>query len=66
MNTCTIDNLASISFTEIYNAFQQAFADYKIQIDQPSLVNMLKHRGYNPELPFGAFDNGKLVSFIFR
>jgi len=59
-------SLESLSLSQVYEAFHKAFTDYEIQIDKSTFENMLKRRGYNPQLSFGAFDNGKLVSFILN
>ncbi len=61
-----IDTLKKTGFDELFTAFNNAFADYDIQISKEELENMLERRGYNPELSFGAFDNGVLVAFTFN
>jgi ribosomal protein S18 acetylase RimI-like enzyme len=61
-----IENLSHISLQEVYMCFSQAFFDYEVQIDRSTFENMVKRRAYNPELSFGAFANGKLVSFILN
>jgi ribosomal protein S18 acetylase RimI-like enzyme len=61
-----IDNLSHLSLQEVYASFNQAFFDYEVQIDKSTFENMVKRRGYNPQLSFGAFDKGKLVSFILN
>ncbi len=58
-----IKSLATTSFDEIFDAFSAAFADYEIQQTKDQLSKMLQRRGFQPELSFGAFENGKLVSF---
>lgn len=37
-----------------------------MQLDRKELESMLKRRGFVPELSFGAFHKGKLVSFTFN
>lgn len=60
------DTLSSISMEHLYDAFSAAFADYEIQISFEELNRMLKRRGYDPSLSFGAFDDGKLVAFTLN
>lgn len=43
-------SLSNTSFDELFEAFQQAFADYEIQLDKGEHWAMLKRRGFNPEL----------------
>ena len=62
----TIKSLKSISFNILFDAFNKAFKDYEIQFNEQELSSMLKRRGFIPELSFGAFDNGKLISFTFN
>jgi ribosomal protein S18 acetylase RimI-like enzyme len=59
-----IDSLVNTSFEQLYSAFSTAFAEYEVQQTSAQLRNMLQRRGFNPQLSFGAFDDGKLVSFI--
>lgn len=65
-DTIELHNLAQCSFEEIAEAFALAFADYSISIDKESLRAMLKRRGAEMELSFGAFHDNRLVSFIFN
>lgn len=58
-----IKSLANTSFNELFEAFEQAFADYEVQINKAEHLAMLKRRGFNPELSFAAFDRDKIVSF---
>ena len=58
-----IKSLNQTSFDELFEAFQQAFAEYEVQLDKAELRTMLKRRGFNPQLSFAAFDEGKIVSF---
>ena len=57
-----ITSLAKTDFDTIFKAFNQAFADYEIQISAEQLKVMLKRRGYHPELSFAAFDGNSLFS----
>ena len=50
----------------LYEAFQEAFRDYEMQLTQPQLLKMLHRRGFTPELSFGAFSGEKLVAFTFN
>lgn len=61
-----IKSLEGIAFDRLADAFMDAFADYDIVIDRPQLQAMLTRRGFNPELSFAAFDNGRIVSFTFN
>lgn len=50
----------------LFEAFQEAFKDYEMQLNQDELLHMLHRRGYTPQLSFGAFAGEKLVSFTFN
>lgn len=58
-----IKSLKEVTHDELFCTFQQAFADYEVQLDKQELFTMLKRRGFDPNLSFGAFDANKLVSF---
>lgn len=58
-----IKNLEGISFEQIYTAFKSAFSDYEISVDKTELKSMLKRRGFNPALSFGAFYDDNIVAF---
>lgn len=58
-----IKSLKNTSFDELFEAFQQAFAEYEMQLNRAELQAMLKRRGFDPELSFAAFDGDKIVSF---
>lgn len=60
-----IKNLEGISFEQIYTAFKSAFSDYEISVDKTELKSMLKRRGFNPALSFGAFYDDNIVAFTF-
>lgn len=62
----TITSLGKISFDFLFDAFSRAFNDYEIQIDKNEFQMMLSRRGFVPELSFGAFDEGQLVSFTLN
>lgn len=58
-----IKSLNNICLDELFEAFEQAFADYEVQLNKVDLSTMLKRRGFDPKVSFGAFDENKLVSF---
>ncbi len=58
-----IKSLNNICLDELFEAFEQAFADYEVQLNKVELLTMLKRRGFEPEASFGAFDGNKIVSF---
>lgn len=58
-----IKSLNNICFDELFEAFEQAFADYEVQLNKAELFAMLKRRGFEPKASFGAFDRNKTVSF---
>ena len=47
-------------------AFKSAFSDYEISVDKTELKSMLKRRGFNPALSFGAFYDDNIVAFTFN
>lgn len=61
-----IRSLENIGFDTLFDAFSKAFADYEIHFDKSEVHSMLTRRGYVPELSFGAFDNGNIVSFTLN
>ena len=61
-----IRSLENIGFNALFEAFSKAFADYEVHFEKSELHSMLTRRGYVPELSFGAFDNGKIVSFTLN
>jgi ribosomal protein S18 acetylase RimI-like enzyme len=61
-----IKSLAQTDFGTIYQAFNQAFADYEMQLSSIQLQTMLKRRGFNPDLSFAAFEGNDIVSFTFN
>lgn len=58
-----IRSLENTSSDELFQAFEQAFADYEMQLNKAQHLAMLKRRGFRPELSFAAFDGEKIVSF---
>jgi ribosomal protein S18 acetylase RimI-like enzyme len=62
----TIRSLEDVTFDDLFNAFHSAFADYEISISKEELRLMLIRRGFDASLSVGAFDGGRLVSFILN
>jgi len=62
----TIQNLGDLSFDTLFEAFDAAFADYEISVNREEHIRMLQRRGFDASLSFGAFDEGRLVSFTFN
>lgn len=58
-----IKSLSNLCPDELFEAFEQAFADYEVQLNKVELLTMLKRRGFDPKASFGAFDGNKIVSF---
>ena len=58
-----IKYLGTTNYDKLFQAFEQAFADYELQLNKAEHLTMLKRRGFNPELSFAAFDGDKIVSF---
>ncbi len=58
-----IKSLSRLSIQELYQAFEDAFADYEIQLSQDELETMLVRRGFVSELTFGAFYNTGIVGY---
>ena len=61
-----IKSLNNICFDELFEAFEQAFTDYEVQLNKAELFAMLKRRGFEPKASFGAFDRNKTVSFTYN
>ena len=64
--TIEIKSLEGLTFNELYEAFERAFADYEVKMTKPDVERMLHRRGFFPSLSFGAFDNDQLVAFTFN
>lgn len=58
-----IKSLNNICLDKLFEAFEQAFADYEVQLNKVELLTMLKRRGFESKASFGAFDGNKIVSF---
>ncbi len=61
-----IKSLSETDFGVIFHAFNQAFADYEIQLDRQQLQTMVKRRGFNPGLSFAAFEGNEIVAFTLN
>ncbi|MDR1504997.1 MAG: GNAT family N-acetyltransferase, partial [Prevotella sp.] len=61
-----IKSLSETDFGVIFHAFNQAFADYEIQLNRQQLQTMVKRRGYNPGLSFAAFEGNEIVAFTLN
>ena len=57
-----IRSLNNICLNELFEAFEQAFADYEVQLNKVELLTMLKRRGFEPKASFGAFDGNKIFT----
>lgn len=62
----TIKSLKDISFDELFISFNEAFGSYEVQVNKEELRVMLKRRGFVKELSFGAFEDGRLISFTLN
>ena len=64
----SISNLEQTTLLQIHRAFSDAFSDYTVPftITPDELSYMLKRRGCDMKLSYGAFDNGELVGFILN
>lgn len=58
-----IKSLDNICPDELFDTFEQAFADYEVQLNKVELFAMLKRRGFDAKASFGAFDGNKTISF---
>lgn len=61
-----IRSLKDIDFDTLFEAFEAAFSDYEIHFEKAEVQSILKRRGYNPELSFAAFHNGRIVAFTLN
>lgn len=61
-----IKSLAKTDFDTLFKAFNHAFNDYEVQINCTQFQNMLKRRGFNSDLSFGAFDKNEMVAFTLN
>ncbi|HLJ73548.1 MAG TPA: GNAT family N-acetyltransferase [Thermoanaerobaculia bacterium] len=63
-----IRSLEGVSFERMTAAFNDAFSDYDIPANYTVeyLTNLVVRRGYRPDLAVGAFDDDRLVGFVFN
>lgn len=63
-----IKTLEGISMQQIHTAFTEAFSDYAEPWNKTlqEMVYIIERRGYDPEISFGAFDNGILAGFTLN
>jgi ribosomal protein S18 acetylase RimI-like enzyme len=63
-----IRSLTGVDFETMTAAFNDAFSDYDIPAKYTTeyLTNLVKRRGYRPDLAVGAFDGDRLVGFVFN
>ena len=59
-------SLANTGHEDLYTAWEDAFRDYERTWTRAEFGQMLRRRGYAPELSFGAFDGRRLVSFTLN
>jgi len=62
----TIKSFKRISFNALFEAFNEAFLDYEVQLNKIELQSMLHRRGFVPELSFGAFKEDKIIAFTLN
>lgn len=61
-----IKSLVHTDFDTLFNAFEQAFAEYELQLNSAQLAKMLQRRGFDPRLSFAAFDRGRIAAFTLN
>jgi GNAT superfamily N-acetyltransferase len=63
-----IRSLKGIDYDEMTAAFNDAFSDYDIPAHYTTeyLHDLVQRRGYRPDLAVGAFDDRRLVAFVFN
>jgi len=61
-----IKSLAGVEYDTLYRAFEKAFADYDLQQNKVQLQDMLKRRGFNPDLSFAAFEENEIIAFTLN
>lgn len=62
----SIKSLQGISMDVLYDAFNDAFQEYPRNWTRNEWEDMLRRRGFDPAISFGAFESDILVSFIFN
>lgn len=63
-----IRSLAGVPFATLTEAFNDAFSDYAIPAKYTTeyLTNLVRRRGFRPDLAVGAFDGERLAGFVFN
>ncbi|MCM1355083.1 MAG: GNAT family N-acetyltransferase [Staphylococcus sp.] len=61
-----IKTLSNVGREKLLDTFLEAFSDYATSFTREQLDSMLRIRGFNPSLSFGAFDGDRLVAFVFN
>ena len=61
-----IKSLAQTNFDTLFEAFNQAFVDYEVQLNYEQLQALLKRRGFTPDLSFAAFEENKIIAFTLN
>lgn len=61
-------SLRDIAFKQLHMAFVDAFSNYQVPmtLTESQLKYMLQRRAYSPGDSFGAFQNKKLIGFVFN
>lgn len=60
-----IKSFSNSGFSELFKAFNEAFIDYEMQLNEVQFKTMLLRRGFVPELSFGKFLNNRIIAFTF-
>lgn len=61
-----IKSLVNADFETIYRAFENAFSDYEVRINDKELRAMMKRRGFDQSLSFAAFVEEEIVAFTLN
>lgn len=63
-----IRNLSGIPFGTLAEAFNDAFSDYAVPANYSVeyLTNLVRRRGFRPDLAVGAFEGERLAGFVFN
>lgn len=64
----TYKTLENTSIEVLHQTFVSAFSDYQVKIDLPfwKFEQMIKRKGYIPEISMGAFKDDELVGFVLN
>lgn len=61
-----LSSLEHTPLEDVLNAFEKAFADYKIQISKTDMEVVLKRRGFDSKLSFAAFVDDEIAAFTLN